>query len=130
MSKQQMQIKLMVKKEYDLAAEFLRTDLELNALIIEDLTEEHMMVYGGYLNTHLNAILMIYPEKIYYYSPDINFPLGEFALIIRETGIRKIVGKKNWSKSLNVTFKWILKVIRLCSDMKEAKIFRQARVLK
>lgn len=94
MSDQHMQIKLIDKKDYDHAAEFLRTDFELNALIIEDLSEEHMMVYGSYLNMHLNALLMIYPEKIYYYSPIINLPLNEFASVIHETGIRKIVGKK------------------------------------
>ncbi|MGG4489257.1 GNAT family N-acetyltransferase [Metabacillus idriensis] len=94
MSDQQMQIKLIDKKDYDHAAEFLQTDLELNALIIEDLSEEHMMVYGSYLNMDLNALLMIYPEKIYYYSPVIDLPLTEFASIIQETGIRKIVGKK------------------------------------
>ncbi|MDR0137623.1 GNAT family N-acetyltransferase [Metabacillus idriensis] len=94
MSDQHMQIKLIDKKEYGHAAEFLQTDIELNALIIEDLSEEHMLVYGSYLNMQLNALLMIYPEKIYYYSPVINLPLTEFASIIQETGIRKIVGKK------------------------------------
>ncbi|UAL50293.1 GNAT family N-acetyltransferase [Bacillus sp. CMF21] len=130
MSKQQMQIKLMVKKEYDLAAEFLRTDLELNALIIEDLTEEHMMVYGGYLNTHLNAILMIYPEKIYYYSPDINFPLGEFALIIRETGIRKIVGKKELVEEFKCHFQMDLESDSFMLRYEGSKDFQASKGVK
>ncbi|WP_191561417.1 GNAT family N-acetyltransferase [Metabacillus idriensis] len=87
-------IKLIDKEEYSHAAALLQTDYVLNALIIEDLTEEHMMVYGHYADGHLNAILMIYPEKIYYYCTVPNLPLNDFAVIIQESGIRKIVGKK------------------------------------
>lgn len=87
-------IKLIDKEDYSQAALFLQTDHVLNALIIEDLKEEHLMVYGHFADGHLNAILMLYPEKIYYYCAVPDLPLHDFAAIIRESGIRKIVGKK------------------------------------
>jgi hypothetical protein len=87
-------IKLIDQEDYSQAALFLQTDHVLNALIIEDLKEEHLMVYGHFPDGHLNAILMLYPEKIYYYSSVPDLPLDDFAAIIHESGIRKIVGKK------------------------------------
>lgn len=100
-----MAIKLLKQDQLPQAAAFLDKDYDVHALIAEDLKDEQIRVYGQYSSAELTALLIVYPEKIYFCSSVIPPDIVAFIPFIQKTGIRRIFGKRE----LIETFKKIVK---------------------
>ncbi|MGX1193645.1 GNAT family N-acetyltransferase [Metabacillus sp. SLBN-84] len=100
-----MAIKLLKQDQLPQAAAFLDKDYDVHALIAEDLKDEQIRVYGQYSSAELTALLIVYPEKIYFCSSVIPPDIEAIIPFIQETGIRRIFGKRE----LIETFKKIVK---------------------
>ncbi|MGP1907788.1 GNAT family N-acetyltransferase [Metabacillus sp. JX24] len=95
-----MAIKLLKQEQVSQAAAFLEKDHDVNALIAEDLKDEQIRVYGQYQGPELTALLIVYPEKIYFCSSVIPADIEAFIPVIQKTGIRRIFGKQELIEAL------------------------------